>query len=131
MSDPMFRQDIADRIVELISAGKFLTDFCGKDDIPDKSTVWRWQDANAEFAAQCARARERSAAENERAVAELGNAVARGELEADAARVKLNCLTWLAKVRAPKVYGDKIDIRTAGPLVIIKDFTGANESSSE
>lgn len=101
---------IAERIVEKIAAGEFLEDFCGKDGIPHRSTVWRWQETDPEFATQCARARERSGAEYERRVAAAAHDVVMGNIEPDAARVAINALTWLCKVRAPKVYGDKVDV---------------------
>ena len=59
---------------------------------------------------QCALAREVSAELNERRIAQLSESAASGETAPDAARVAINGLTWLAKVRAPKVYGDKLEL---------------------
>jgi hypothetical protein len=102
--------EVQARVVEHIRAGDLLEAFCGKDGIPHRSTVWRHQLENAEFATQCARARELSADVVEARVATVVEGVLSGDIAHDAGRVGINGLTWLAKVRAPKVYGDKVEI---------------------
>ena len=101
--------EIKAAIVEAIATGRYLTDVCAEPGMPSRRTVLNWQDSDAEFCAQCARAREVSGEVQERAIAQLSRDVLSGAVPADAARVALNAMTWIAKVRAPKVYGDKVE----------------------
>lgn len=98
---------IQQAIIDNLAQGRYLSQFCGKKGIPSHDTVQRFQAANAEFASQCARAREASAWLHEAAVKEISDKTLKGVYAPDAARVAINAETWLAKVRAPKVYGDK------------------------
>jgi hypothetical protein len=109
--DPAKAAIVVDRIAE----GHRLVDI-GRDIGVERRTILRWQQANEEFCAQCAHARVLSAQVNEESIATLVDEVQRGSLAPDAARVALNGLTWLAKVRAPKVYGDKLEM--AGTLTV-------------
>lgn len=112
-------QDTAQRIVDAIANGEHLKTIAAQHGV-NPSTIWRWQQANAEFATQCARARESAAAVNEADIASLMSEVKRGDVTPDAARVLLNGLTWLAKVKAPRVYGDRTTLAgdPNAPLVV-------------
>lgn len=117
------------RVVENIAQGLYLADFCGKDGIPTARTIQTHLLSDTEFFAQCARAREVSAELNERRIAQIVESTLADEIKPDAARVAINGLTWLAKVRAPRVYGEKVEVSGpgGGPLVILKDMTGRPE----
>lgn len=110
MMDP----EVCERVVEKIAKGEYLSDFCGKDGIPTARTLQNWQLADPAFFAQCARAREVSAELNERRISQIIEKTLADEVKPDAARVAINGLTWLAKVRAPKVYGDAVDVKHSG-----------------
>jgi len=109
------------RIVEHIRLGHYLAEICGKDGLPSRTTVLDWQDGDEVFRAQCARAREQSGEIHEQAIADISSDVLRKKVEPDAARVAINALTWLAKVRAPRQYGDKLDVAHSGGVT----FTNA------
>lgn len=113
------RDEIAQAIIERIAAGEFLTDICRDPGMPARQTFWEWVDRDEELATRCARARARAATEDERAVAELARRVVAGEIEPDAARTAANMHTWLAKVRNPKVYGDKLDVEHKGRITVV------------
>lgn len=102
-----YTEDIADQILELMVEGHDMVRACHELDIA-RSTVYRWMDENPDFKARCARAREALADYDAFRIAEISvNATAES---AQADRVKLAALQWLAAKRAPKVYGDKIEI---------------------
>ena len=102
----MFDETKAESVILGIANGKLLSDIAGELGV-DRTTIWRWQQQDADFATQCARAREFSADMSEEEISRLMGEVRRKDVEPDAARVILNGLTWLAKVRAPKVYGER------------------------
>lgn len=63
------RMEIIGRIIERVAAGEYVADICAETGMPAQSTLWDWIDRDEEVRAQWARARERSAAVEERRVA--------------------------------------------------------------
>lgn len=113
------RDEILATVIERIARGEFLTEICKDAGMPSRQTIWEWIDADEALATRCARARAWAAVEDERAVAELARQVVAGEIEPDAARTAANMHTWLAKVRNPKVYGDRLDVEHSGKVQVI------------
>lgn len=118
-----FTQETADRICELLADGISLREVCRMDDMPGRSTVWRWIDADEAFRAQYARAK----AEGLEAIAEdildiSDNAhndwmrrnhgeddpgwVANGE-SIQRAKLRVDSRKWLLSKLAAKKYGDR------------------------
>ncbi len=110
-----------ERIVRALAEGKYLKDVCGKKGLPSQDVVQDWRRADALFAEQCAQARVDAAILRERQVSQLNDDVQAGRVAPDAARVALNALTWLAKVTAPKVYGDRVDVDHSGSVTLTVD----------
>jgi hypothetical protein len=102
-----YTEDIADQIIELMVEGNDMVKACHQLDIA-RSTVYRWMDENPEFKARCARAREALADYDAFRIAEISTNATAESAQAD--RVRLAALQWLAAKRAPKVYGDKLEI---------------------
>jgi hypothetical protein len=120
-----YSEDMADRICELIADGESLRSICKAEDMPAKSTVFKWLRDVPGFSDQYARARETQAdaifdeiidisddASNdwmERHDSEgksigwqlNGDHVRRSQLRIDARK-------WMAGKIRPKVYGEKI-----------------------
>lgn len=113
-----FDQGIAEQIVDSIAQGVLLDKICKRRGFPSRMTIWRWRQDNPDFDTQCARAREVSAAVDEDRIAGLVDSVIAKKIEPDAARVALNGLTWLAKVRAPKTYGEQVDVKHSGGVIV-------------
>lgn len=124
-------QDRVDEIIEWISAGKTLREWCRLDGNPAFRTVYDWLEKDAEFHARFARAREIGQdviAEEALAIidteAEMaGSTSEKGEsYHRDSAHV-----SWLknrAEMRLkllakwnPKRYGDKVDVTSDGKAV--------------
>lgn len=101
-------------IVERIAKGEFVEDICATDGMPSESTFYAWHAADDEFRSQCARAREASAGIFERKVVQLANDCIAGTIDPKAANAAGNLLTWVAKVRNRKVYGDKAELEHKG-----------------
>ena len=107
---------IADAICELLCEGHSLRSICLADDMPNKSTVFRWLGVNPKFRDQYTCAREAQADAMADDILDIaddgsndfmgedekynGDAVARSKLRVDARK-------WLASKLLPKKYGDK------------------------
>jgi len=132
-----FNQETADAICERIAEGESLRSICQDEDLPNKSTVFKWLSQEKSFADQYARARESQADalfdeilsisdeeattvrrpkggskddddDQEVEVVFDAVAVARNRLRVDARK-------WMAGKLRPKVYGDKLEVAGPGP----------------
>lgn len=120
-----YSEELAASILERLADGESLRSICDDDDMPDKSTVFRWLTANDTFRDQYALAREAQAdalfddvlaiaddgrndwmkrkfGEDERWV-ENGEALRRSQIRIDARK-------WMAGKLKPKKYGEKLDL---------------------
>jgi hypothetical protein len=108
---------------------------CSDDDMPNRSTVLRWLDAHADFAAKCAHARELQADVLAEQILEIADTPQLGEKRKTSAngdtettegdmiehrRLQVETRKWLAARMAPKKYGEKqqIDANVSGGLTI-------------
>lgn len=127
MSRPTeFSLFLADEICELIAEGHSLRSICSTEDMPNKSTVFRWLAANKEFCDQYARARECQAdtlADEILDIADDG----KGDTYLDAegnervdheaiarSRLRVDARKWIATKLKPRVYGDKVETTHKG-----------------
>lgn len=122
--------EIGDAICERIAEGESLRSICRADDMPNKSTVFRWLEADDDFATKYARAKafqaesladeimdiaddgtndwmERNSEDNPGWVVN-GEAIQRSRLRVDARK-------WAASKLLPKKYGDKVTQEHSGP----------------
>lgn len=129
-----YTEEIALRICERLADGESLKAMCEDEDMPSKSTVFKWLSENPTFSDMYARAREaqadalfddvlsiaddgrndwmqRNFGEETRWV-ENGEALRRSQLRIDARK-------WMAGKLRPKKYGDKLDVEHSGQLVTI------------
>ncbi|MQX90299.1 terminase small subunit protein [Sinorhizobium meliloti] len=129
-----YTEEIALRICERLADGESLKAMCEDEDMPSKSTVFKWLSENPAFSDMYARAREaqadalfddvlsiaddgrndwmqRNFGEETRWV-ENGEALRRSQLRIDARK-------WMAGKLRPKKYGDKLDVEHSGQLVTI------------
>lgn len=114
MSRPSkFTDEIAESICERMMDGESLRAICRDDDMPDRSTVLRWLDADEVFAARYARAREAQADalfEDMQEVADSGNVE-----DTQRAKLRVATMQWRAAKLAPKRYGDKVAVVGGDP----------------
>jgi len=52
-----YSKELADSICDLMASGKGLREICGNSDMPGRTTILRWLDADEDFRSQYARAR--------------------------------------------------------------------------
>jgi len=126
-----YSQEVADLICERIADGESLRSICDADEMPAKSTVFKWLAANETFSDQYARAREAQAdavfddiltiADDARndwmerfdkdqqslGWVENGEALRRSALRIDARK-------WMASKLKPKKYGEKVTQELTG-----------------
>ena len=118
---------IADIICEHLADGISLREICRGEDMPNKSTVFRWLAAHADFRDQYARAREAQAdaladelldiaddGDNDwmERKGEDGQSLGwRGNGEAiQRSRLRVDTRKWIASKLKPKKYGDKLAV---------------------
>lgn len=111
-----YTPEIADAICERIAAGESLRAICEEDGAPDRKSVLRWLDADADFAAKYARAREHQADAMDDRILSVAERTEAGALNPKAARVVIGALQWRAAKLKPKVYGEKIDHSVSGEM---------------
>lgn len=130
-----FTQEIADKICERLADGESLRSICEAEEMPSKTTVFRWLNANPDFRDQYARAREVQAdtlfddildiADNARNdwMERRGEDDAGWQVNGENIRrsqVRIEARKWMAGKLRPKVYGDKIDVNHSGELSVRK-----------
>jgi hypothetical protein len=116
-----YTDETAAEICEWLANGGSLRAWCAKEDNPTFSTVYKWLEQQESFADGYARARERQAHNDADQLNELTEEVKAGRLDPNAARVAADILKWTAARRAPKSYGDKVQLQgdsDGKPLVV-------------
>jgi len=103
-----YTEEIANRICERMIEGEDIVTICKDSTMPSRATVYRWMDEHSDFEARCARAREGLADFEANQIAEIATNCTPESAPAD--RVKLSALQWLASKRAPKKWGDRVEI---------------------
>lgn len=123
MGDP----NVKDAVIDWISEGKTLREFCRQEGMPSYRAIYRWLEDDEEFASRFAQARDIGAdviAEEALAIineeAEL--CVTENSTRRDAAHVAWlkNRAEFRLKLLAkwnPKKYGDKLDVTSKGEQV--------------
>lgn len=104
--------ELAQTICEKIADGDSLRSICNDENMPNRTTVLRWLEANPEFAAIHARAREAQADVMDDKI--MSTADACTPEDANAARVKIEAYKWRAARLAPKRYGDTSKLALTG-----------------
>lgn len=103
-----FSQEVFDAICERIADGESLRSICRDRDMPNRSNVFRWVDADEGLRDQYARAQKASAEADADEMKDIANRTLSGEYDPQSARVAIDALKWSAGKRNPKKYGDKI-----------------------
>lgn len=101
-----YTQETADIICERLMDGESMVDICRDEAMPSRSSVLRWMEANPEFEARCARAREMQADLMDDMILRVANACTPETAQAD--KVKISAYQWRASKLQPKKYGDKV-----------------------
>lgn len=110
-----YSEAVAGEICDRIANGESLVQICRDGHLPNRRTVLRWMEADAVFAARCARAREVHADFAQDRMLDIEIGVLDGQIDPTAARVVLSSMQWRASKLAPKKYGDMSKVEHTGP----------------
>jgi hypothetical protein len=128
-----YTQEIADELCAKLSDGVSLRTVCLADDMPSKTSVFRWLRTNEEFRDQYTRAKEESAdaltdemldiaddGTNDWSKQQLGEDGPEIEVlnseHIQRSRLRIETRKWLASKLKPKRYGDKTTTEHTGSL---------------
>jgi hypothetical protein len=121
-----YSQEIADKILDLVSAGKSLTAACRGKGMPVPSTVYRWAEENPNFGARFEMAKEERAHMLSDEILVIADAPATTSEEVQRNRLRVDARKWLASKLLPRVYADRIEANGVFALV---DLAGALEAA--
>lgn len=110
MPDSRWSQQQLDELIDRLSHGEALVHIEQIDGMPSADSVGRWEDAGDEFAVRITRAR----AQGLDFIAAEARREAREATDAGLGRLKLDADRWYLSKLAPKKYGDKLDLTSAG-----------------
>lgn len=110
-----YSEAMAERILTALETATATT-VCQQAWAPDYKTITRWMDANPEFAAKCARAREAYADKVVDEMTELEDKVINDGLDPAAARVAIGSKQWRAERLNRKKYGNQVGVGSAPDL---------------
>ena len=135
-----YTKELADKICSQLSEGISLRTVCLADDMPDKSTVFRWLRENKEFQDQYARAKEESADAMSEEILDISDesldvikkgAEKKSSALAQAQRLRVDTRKWIMSKMKPKKYGDKLDVTSGNKPIPLLNVLRNNDSGKE
>lgn len=99
-----YTPEIGDRICSRLSAGEGVVSICKDEDMPGRTTFYRWLRVHPEFMANYVAAKEESAD----AMLEDMFDIAANEPDVKRARLQVDVRKWAASKLKPKKYGDRV-----------------------
>ena len=128
-----YTEELADEICSLLAEGLSMRTVCNPDDMPNKSTVFRWIRTIPEFNDQYARAKEESADAMLEETMDIADEGTNDWMEANdpenpgyklngehiqRSRLRVDTRKWMMSKMKPKKYGDKITTEHTGTVGI-------------
>ena len=144
-----YTQELADKICDGLSDGKSLRTVCKEEDMPDKSTVFRWLRTYKEFQDQYTRAKEEATDALADEITDIADDGSNDWMEinkggykmtildrehVDRSKLRIETRKWIMAKMKPKKYGDKVDLTTNGkdlPSPILFHALQHNDSNEE
>lgn len=111
-----FSQEVFDEICEQIADGKSLRDICKSDNMPNKSTVFRWLAQDEKLRDQYALAREEQGESHADEIVAIADKATPEDVQV--AKLRIDARKWTASKLTPKKYGDKLDLNHSGGVKI-------------
>lgn len=111
----------ATEICEWLANGKSLASYCEEEDNPSHASIYRWLEKHEDFREAFARARETQAHHDADKLNRISELLQAGVIAPDVARVITDAMKWTAARRAPKSYGDKVQLSGSddgAPIVV-------------
>ena len=105
-----FTSELANAICDRLARDESLVSICADDGMPASTTVYRWRHERPEFRDMYARAREAQGHAVADGLGDIRRKVLSGEIEPAVATAAANIAKWEAARRAPRDYGDKLEL---------------------
>lgn len=123
------KAEVMAKVCELVALGQTMRQVEKVVGVP-MGTILLWV-SQEPFTEQYTRARELASDIFETDIIEAAQSVSPETAAAD--RVKIDALKWVAARRAPKKYGDRLELdgKLNMPVVVIKDFTGRKNDPAD
>ena len=122
-------KELGDKICNLLANGKSLKSICEGEDMPDKSSVYKWLREDKDFSNNYTQATlDRTEAQleelNELGAESILVAQQTGDKRAGAVvqayKLKADNMKWVMARMKPKKYGDKIDMTSDGKAITVE-----------
>jgi hypothetical protein len=117
----VYSQEIADEICEMLMDGMSLNKICALGHMPKRTTVYNWVLNNSDFRDKYCVAREHQGDYSADYLSDIGEDVRNEVLSADRARVMADIHKWVAARRAPRKYGDQINVNQTATFKTVTD----------
>lgn len=132
----IYTQELADRICDLLSDGLSLRKICLMDEMPDKSTVFRWLRTEQGFSDQYARAKQEGTDAWAEELHDIVDDVSEDKEAINKARLRVDTRKWLMSKMKPKKYGEKLDVTSDGkalpaPITTFNGIPGNNSNQED
>jgi hypothetical protein len=118
-----YSHELADAICELVASGNSIRTICSAENMPSKSSVFKWLRDNKDFADQYARAKEDVLEHYADELVEIADDTSddvSGELRmpnsvaVQRSKLRVDTRKWVLSKLAAKKYGDKLDMNLSG-----------------
>lgn len=111
----LYSSDLADAICERVADGESLRSICKGDDMPARSSIFKWLSEHKAFSDQYARAKEEQADtlfDDILSIADqYDNASDKLDVEhIQRAKLRIDARKWMAGKLRPKKYGEKLEL---------------------
>lgn len=101
-----YSEDVVDSVLEQLALGMSIVEICSAEDMPNKSTWFRWLSEKDGLQDRYARAREAQAEVYANEIVEIAD----NATDANLARLQIDSRKWVASKLLPKKYGDKVEV---------------------
>ncbi len=112
-----YSADLADKMLELISAGKSVAEICRQDGMPDQTSFYRWLSKDLDNLCQkYAHAREHQSEVYAQEMIDMARNCGLTAGEVNKARLVIDTMKWCAAKLKPKKYGDNQSLNVSGTV---------------
>lgn len=116
-----YTPELAETICELLMDGMSLNKICQMAGMPKRVAIYRWILNIEEFRNKYVAAREYQGDYSADYLSDIGEDVRNEVLSADRARVMADIHKWVAARRAPRKYGDQINVNQTNTFKTVTD----------
>ncbi len=112
----VYSQKLAMDICSQISTGNHLNAICKQDNMPTRTTVYKWLETNPTFADMYVRAREERTDLMADEIIDIADQTFEDAAAVMKARLRVDTRKWLMAKMSPRKYGDKIQQEITGDV---------------